>query len=123
MQNHWTLVTDDGGCISSHGEHDTVEGVFADIDDMRKSGYAFTWNGPLRGTVFEPPSGATCVFSIEQGSAPETAQRVIELINADQASVWAGRELSHDELDRLDDCIPNSSIPETIATIVDSWTD
>ncbi|MCH9736829.1 MAG: hypothetical protein K0U78_20135 [Actinomycetia bacterium] len=60
---------------------------------------------------------------MEQGSAPETAQRVIELINADQASVWAGRELSHDELDRLDDCIPNSSIPETIATIVDSWTD
>ncbi|WP_333890827.1 hypothetical protein [Mycolicibacterium gadium] len=44
-----------------------------------------------------------------------------ELITADQAAQWAGRPLSVDDLERLADCIPNSSIPEAIDTIVFSW--
>ncbi|MGW4720856.1 hypothetical protein [Nocardia sp. NPDC004260] len=43
------------------------------------------------------------------------------LITREQAESWAGRALSDDEMDRLDDAIPNSSIPEAIATIIDSF--
>ena len=43
------------------------------------------------------------------------------LITGEQAAEWAGRSLSVDELDRLSDCIPFSSIPDAIGTVVDSW--
>lgn len=71
MRKQWTLVTDDGGCISSNGCHDSIESVWADIEAMTTSGYVFTWDGPRRGTVFEPSSGATSIFSIEQHDGPE----------------------------------------------------
>ncbi|KMO69774.1 hypothetical protein [Mycolicibacterium obuense] len=44
-----------------------------------------------------------------------------QLITAGQASSWAGRPLTADELDRLCEAIPHSSIPEAIGTIVASW--
>ncbi|MFB1299594.1 hypothetical protein ACAG24_029235 [Mycobacterium sp. pW049] len=44
-----------------------------------------------------------------------------EPMTADQASSWAGRPLTADELDRLSEAIPHSSIPEAIDTIVASW--
>lgn len=34
---------------------------------------------------------------------------------------WAGRTLTPDEVRRLARCIPHSSIPQAIATIVGSW--
>lgn len=69
MHGKWTLVTDDAGAISSHGEHDTLDEVMADIDDMTNlAGYVFTWHDSLCGTVFEPSSGSTVAFRIERGS-------------------------------------------------------
>ncbi len=44
-----------------------------------------------------------------------------ELITRSQAESWAGRRLTAEEMDRLDDAIPHSRIPELIASIVDSF--
>lgn len=55
-------------------------------------------------------------------SRPETMNR-LELITREQAESWAGRALSDDELERLSDAIPNSSIPDAVDTIVSSWED
>lgn len=44
-------------------------------------------------------------------------------LSRDQLEVWAGRELTDDEVDRLEEDIPNSSIPKAIATIVGSFAD
>lgn len=44
-----------------------------------------------------------------------------DLISSEQASTWAGRHLSAEDLQRLDACIPNSSIPEAIGDIVGGW--
>lgn len=46
-----------------------------------------------------------------------------ELITAEQASSWAGRALTADEIDRLAEAIPHSSIPDAIDTITRSWQD
>jgi hypothetical protein len=43
---------------------------------------------------------------------------VVPLITREQLESWAGRPLTEDDLDRLDDAIPNSSIPEAIGEIV-----
>jgi hypothetical protein len=40
-----------------------------------------------------------------------------------QLQAWAGRSLTAWDIERLDECIPNSSIPEAIETIVSSWPD
>lgn len=42
-------------------------------------------------------------------------------ITRGQLEDWAGRRLTDDEVERLDECIPNSSIPEAIETIVGSF--
>jgi hypothetical protein len=41
------------------------------------------------------------------------------LLTLGQLSAWAGlgRDLTGDELDRIADCIPDSSIPDAIGTI------
>lgn len=38
----------------------------------------------------------------------------------EQLCAWAGRELSVDEIDKIDMAIPHSSIPEAISTIADN---
>lgn len=38
-----------------------------------------------------------------------------------QLEAWAGRALTDDELSRLEDAIPNSSIPDAVWVIVDSF--
>lgn len=43
------------------------------------------------------------------------------LISQEQASEWAGEDLTADDMVRLGDCIPNSSVPGTVGTIVSSW--
>ncbi|WP_186244518.1 hypothetical protein [Mycobacterium simulans] len=45
------------------------------------------------------------------------------LITRAQADAWAGQPLTDSAIERLGDCIPHSSIPDTIGTIVDSWHD
>lgn len=40
-------------------------------------------------------------------------------LSRDQLEAWAGRELSDEEVEALDEAIPNSSIPEAINTIAD----
>lgn len=42
-------------------------------------------------------------------------------VTAEQLAAWVGRPLSPDEVDQLDEAVPNSSIPELIAMIVDSF--
>lgn len=44
-----------------------------------------------------------------------------ELITREQAEHWAGRPLSDEDLERLDEAIPFSSIPDAISAIVDSF--
>ncbi|SIH39210.1 Uncharacterised protein [Mycobacteroides abscessus subsp. abscessus] len=41
-----------------------------------------------------------------------------ELISRSQANQWSGRTLTDGQYERLVDCIPNSSIPDAIYTIV-----
>lgn len=38
-------------------------------------------------------------------------------LTRDQLQAWAGRELTDEEVEALEEAIPNSSIPESIATI------
>lgn len=40
------------------------------------------------------------------------------VLTAEQIAAWVGRPLTPEETQELDDAIPNSSIPEAIATIV-----
>jgi hypothetical protein len=42
-------------------------------------------------------------------------------ITREQVECWAGRPLSDDEIARLDECIPLSSIPDAVAGIVSSF--
>lgn len=42
-------------------------------------------------------------------------------ITREQLEQWAGRALSDTEIDRLDECVPNSSIPEAIGEICVSF--
>ncbi|MCX4094516.1 hypothetical protein [Nocardia sp. alder85J] len=46
-----------------------------------------------------------------------------QLITRAQAESWVGRPLSDGEMDRLDDAIPNSSIPDAVGAIVDAFDD
>jgi hypothetical protein len=48
--------------------------------------------------------------------------RGIELTRA-QLEAWAGRSLTDGQVEMLDDAIPNSSIPESVATICDQLGD
>lgn len=47
-----------------------------------------------------------------------TESTVTQLISRDQAEEWAGVRLTDEQLERLAAAIPNSSIPDAIATIV-----
>lgn len=64
------------------------------------------------------PRATTCTDTARAEAAAAPV-----LITADQASLWAGRPLGVDDMHRLADCIPHSSIPEAIDTIVCSWDD
>ncbi|HET6286479.1 MAG TPA: hypothetical protein VFG15_06980 [Amycolatopsis sp.] len=44
-------------------------------------------------------------------------------ITVPQMEAWAGRPLSSEDLDRLDEAIPHSSIPDAISEIVDALGD
>lgn len=59
----------------------------------------------------------------EHGSGPDVAagERSWELISKEQAEEWAGRALTDKDMDRLDDAIPHSTIPDAIGTIVSSF--
>lgn len=39
------------------------------------------------------------------------------ILSRDQLEAWAGRPLSDEEVEAIDECIPNSSIPDAIDTI------
>jgi hypothetical protein len=39
------------------------------------------------------------------------------IITREQIECWAGRTLTDDEVSHLDDCIPNSSIPDAVADL------
>jgi hypothetical protein len=46
-----------------------------------------------------------------------SADRHTVTITRRQLEEWVGRELTDEEVDVLDECIPGSSIPEAIGTI------
>lgn len=54
---------------------------------------------------------------MDRTTAP-AAEPLTVTITREQIECWAGRRLSDDEIARLDDCIPNSSIPDAIGEIV-----
>lgn len=45
------------------------------------------------------------------------------MISREQAEAWCGRTLSDDDVERLEEAIPNSSIPDAVDVIVNSWED
>jgi restriction endonuclease S subunit len=49
-----------------------------------------------------------------------TDRRGITLIR-EQLEAWACQSLTDEQVEQLEDAIPNSSIPEAIATIIDSF--
>jgi hypothetical protein len=55
---------------------------------------------------------------LEDPPAPTYRPGVI--ISRDQLEAWAGRPLTNEQVERLDRAIPHSSIPEAVATIVES---
>ena len=67
------------------------------------------------------PGYETGPWAITARSEPEPPQEQPILINAEQITQWAGVPLTRQEKQRLARCIPYSSIPEVIGTIVDSW--
>lgn len=42
-------------------------------------------------------------------------------LTRDQLNAWAGFPLTDEHVDRLDDALPHSSVPEAIATIADTF--
>jgi hypothetical protein len=62
------------------------------------------------------PTGAELLAML--AAALDTAA---ELITAEQARSWAGRDLSAEDIERLAEAIPHSSIPDAIGTITASW--
>lgn len=55
---------------------------------------------------------------LEELEAAERGEGI--LLSIEQLTAWAGRELSRAELERLDEAIPESSIPEAIGVIADN---
>ena len=53
----------------------------------------------------------------------QTVTRPGITLTREQLESWAGCFLTDDQIDRLDEAVPNSSIPEAIGTIVGSMTD
>lgn len=44
-------------------------------------------------------------------------------LTREQLEAWTGYPLTDEEISRLDECIPHSSIPDAVSTIVDSLRD
>ena len=66
----------------------------------------------------------TLAREITSRTTPVTGDgRPTVIITPEQIECWAGRPLTDDEVSRLDDCIPNSSIPDAVADIVASVAD
>jgi hypothetical protein len=51
----------------------------------------------------------------------EPAERYGITLTRGQLEAWAGMRLTDEQVDRLDEVIPNSSIPEAISAIADQW--
>jgi hypothetical protein len=61
----------------------------------------------------------TLAREITSRTTPVTGHaRPSVVITREQIECWAGRALTDDEITRLDDCLPNSSIPDAIGDIV-----
>lgn len=59
------------------------------------------------------------LFSPNEPPLPQEEQIGITLTRG-QLEAWAGRKLTNMEVERLDEAVPHSSIPEAIAVIVDN---
>ena len=65
-----------------------------------------TWDNPFRAILSALPEGDGPGITLTRG----------------QLEAWAGRELTDEEVEQIDEAIPNSSIPEAIDQIADSLT-
>jgi hypothetical protein len=62
-------------------------------------------------------------LDIVQITATPRDEAITELISREQAEAWAGRTLTDELWNRLTECVPLSSVPEAIGTIIDSMDD
>ena len=67
------------------------------------------------------PGYETGPWAITGRTKPEPVREEPTLISAEQITQWAGGPLTREDKQRLGRCIPYSSIPEVIGTIVESW--
>ncbi|SDT74204.1 hypothetical protein [Actinoplanes derwentensis] len=89
--------------------------TFVPADDehlAREDGQPCGGTSDLRGS-WHTPQAATEFVPVDR-----FGQLTVE-ITREQLQEWAGRSLTDDDVYSLDDAIPNSSIPEAIAVIVD----
>lgn len=73
---------------------ETRKAYFHIYPDSAPDEEAFDWDGPLA----------------EEGALTVTITR-------NQLECWAGRKLTDDEVSHIDDALPNTSLPDLIATV------
>lgn len=79
-----------------------------------------TWNHLQTSSGFLQAPAAVAVWEIAAALARHRLDSdAAELITREQLECWAGRPLTVDDLSRLDEAIPCSSIPEAIGAIVE----
>ena len=110
-----------------HARQAIHQAVAAHDDPHRRRQYAATARDYAAAVLVDPAANIRqrdCAGSyLDDATAFLSAGTCATLIDVNQASEWAGRPLDADDLDRLTTAIPHSSIPDAIATIVDSWDD
>lgn len=95
--------------------------AYRDLADCEPAWVARTWNQLVQAGpgLLQAPQ-AVRVWELAATLAQHRLDaKVASLITREQLECWAGRPLTDDDLDRLDEAIPESSIPEAIGTIVD----
>lgn len=102
-----------------------VEGVVIDADGLPVDGVEFISGNPSLSIRSEKAALALVqqlVADVDEHLA-EMGLRLSDLVGVEQAEAWCGRTLSDDDVERLEEAIPNSSIPEAVDAIVSSWGD
>ena len=88
-------------------EFGEVAGRYVDLDYYIREPYAQTIK-----------DGITTTTTLIDELIAEINHPTTVTLTRDQLQEWAGRELTNDDIRRIADAIPNSSVPEAIATIV-----
>ncbi|OLF08548.1 hypothetical protein BU204_34210 [Actinophytocola xanthii] len=95
--------------------------AYRDLADCDPAWVIGTWNhlDPEGPGLLQAPQ-ATRVWELAARLAQHRLDtNAASLLTHAQLEHWAGRLLTEDDIDRLEDAIPHSSIPDAIAAIVD----